>query len=146
MKTVLITGASRGIGKAIAIKFAKENYKVLICYKSNDKAAKETEKVILSFGGNCTLYKCDVSNEKDVENMFSKIESEGYTVDVLINNAGIALLKLFTDTSKDEWDNIFSVNVTGTYLCCKNVLPAMIRRKEGKIINISSMCFTHCIC
>jgi len=139
MKTVLITGASRGIGKAIAIKFAKENYKVLICYKSNDKAAKETEKEILSFGGNCTLYKCDVSNKKDVENMFSKIESEGYTVDVLINNAGIALLKLFTDTSKDEWDNIFSVNVTGAYLCCKNVLPSMIRRKEGRIINISSM-------
>lgn len=139
MKTVLITGASRGIGKAIAIKFAKENYRVLICYKSNDNAARETENEILSFGGNCSLYKCDISKEEDIKEMFSKIESEGNNVDVLINNAGIALFKLFTDTTKEEWDNIFSTNVTGAYLCSKYALSSMIRKKEGKIINISSM-------
>ena len=139
MKTVLITGASRGIGKAIAIKFAKENYRVLICYKSNDNAARETENEILSFGGICSLYKCDISKEEDIKEMFSKIESEGNNVDVLINNAGIALFKLFTDTTKEEWDNIFSTNVTGAYLCSRYALSSMIRRKEGKIINISSM-------
>ena len=139
MKTVLITGASRGIGKAIAIKFAKENYRVLICYKSNDNAARETENEILSFGGICSLYKCDISKEEDIKEMFSKIESEGNNVDILINNAGIALFKLFTDTTKEEWDNIFSTNVTGAYLCSRYALSSMIRRKEGKIINISSM-------
>ena len=139
MKTVLITGASRGIGKAIAIKFAKENYRVLLCYKSNDAAAKETEEEILSFGGACSLYKADVSNEDDVKKMFSKIDADGFNIDILINNAGIALFKLFTDTTKEEWDNIFSVNVTGAYLCSKYALSSMINKKEGKIINVSSM-------
>ena len=139
MKTVLITGASRGIGKAIAVKFAKENYRVLLCYKSNDKAAKETENEILSFGGICSLYKCDISKEEDIKEMFCEIKNSGYNVDILINNAGIALFKLFTDTTKEEWDNIFSTNVTGAYLLSKYSLPYMINKKCGKIINISSM-------
>lgn len=138
MKTVLITGASRGIGKAIAKRFAMERFRVYICYKNNDRAAEETKNEILSFGASCRLFKADVSNEADMKNMFEEAEKEG-GVDVLINNAGIALQKLITDTTKSEWDEIFAVNAGGTFLCCKYALPSMIRKKEGKIINISSM-------
>lgn len=138
-KTVLITGASRGIGRACAIRFAKEGHRVIINYNKSDKAAKEVENLIKSEGGYACIYKCDVSKSDEVKAMFAMIEKTFGGIDVLINNAGIAKSKLFGDTSEADWDEIFDTNVKGIYNCTHAALGYMINKKSGKIINISSI-------
>lgn len=135
MKTVIVTGGSRGIGRAIAEKFAKENYNVILNYNKSEYAALEIAKQYK----NVAIFKANVSNPKDVEAMINfAIEKYGQ-IDILINNAGISSSCLLQDMSLDEWNNLFEVNVTGTFLTTKNVLPHMISKKSGKIINISSV-------
>lgn len=134
MKTVLITGASRGIGAASARLFKKHGYNVIINYNNSyDKAellAKEIGAIAL---------KADVSDKSQVETMFSEIEKAYGGVDVLVNNAGISQIKLFSDITEDEWDKMFDVNIKGMFNCTKSALGYMIHNKSGKIINISSM-------
>ena len=138
-KVVLITGASRGIGQEAAKLFAKNGYKTAINYYKSENEALELAKTLNSEGLCASVFRCDVSDLKQVQDMVSDCESELGPIDVLINNAGIAQQKLFTDLTAEDWDRMFSVDVKGVFNCCRCVLPSMIRRHSGKIINVSSI-------
>ncbi|WP_099205085.1 elongation factor P 5-aminopentanone reductase [Scatolibacter rhodanostii] len=138
-KTVLVTGASGGIGSAIAHEFAKKGYQVVIAYLHNQKAAEDTLKKVQELGGEGICVQADIRNEKDVSALFDAAEAKFGFVDILINNAGISQMGLFTDVSYDEWQNLLQTNLTSVFLCCKRALIPMIRRKEGAIVNISSI-------
>ena len=136
IKTVLITGASRGIGRAIASVFAKNGYSVIINYnRSKDEANTLTAELTKQYGAECKAIKADVSNSAEVKAMFKKAGA----VDVLINNAGVSSQKLFTDITDEDWKNTIGVNLDGAFYCCREALPRMISQKRGVIINISSM-------
>lgn len=139
MKSVLVTGASHGIGKACALKFAKEGYFVYINYLNSEKEALETESEIKGFCGNCMAVKADVSNPSDVKNMFEIIKRTTFGVDVVVNNAGVAQIKMLCDTTEDDYEKIFGVNMKGVYLCSKEAAEYMVHKKSGRIINVSSM-------
>lgn len=144
-KSVLITGASRGIGRACALKFASAGYHVLLnCNKSiteleQVKAAIEQLKAGTGSFGTCDLITGDVSDPACVESMFSQIKKLGYAPDVLINNAGISFIGLLTDMTPEEWNHVIGTNLSSVFYCSKAVLPSMIAKKSGRIINISSM-------
>lgn len=137
--TALITGASRGIGKAIAELFAENGYNVVINYRSSDAKASELCNKLIKNGRSAMLIKADVALREQVDEMYAKIKAAYGGVDVLINNAGIAEQKLFTDVSEEDWDNMFDINVKGMFNCTQAVLNDMICNKYGKIINISSI-------
>ncbi len=139
MKTVLITGASRGIGREIAIKFASEGYNIILNYNSSEKKAKDLTKQIKKFGVKCLTVKADVSIESEVVAMVDLALKEFGRIDVLVNNAGVALSKLFQLTTNDEIARVFGVNAFGVINCSKAVVPSMVSEKAGKIINISSI-------
>lgn len=138
-KTVLITGASRGIGAACAELFAKNNYNVAINYFKNEYKAKKLSDTINRNGGCSEVFYADVSNPNHIKQMHEDIKNKLGNPQVLINNAGIAQQKLFTDITTADWDNMLNTNVKSTFLCCKEFLPHMIHEKNGKIINISSI-------
>lgn len=134
-KTVIITGASRGIGNACARLFCENGYNVVANYFKS-----ESEALALAEDYKTVLPLCaDVSDEKQVDEMFDAAFKRFGRVDVLINNAGVAMQKLFTDTSKGEWDKLFGVNVGGVFNCSRAAARLMIREHRGKIINISSV-------
>lgn len=135
MKTVLVTGGSRGIGKSIVEKFAKNNYNVVLNYNKSFESAKQIED---SFK-NVKIFKADVSDRKEVQSMIEFTHENFGNVDVLINNAGIGCTGLFQDLSFKEWQDIFNVNVNGAFNCTQLVLPEMLSKHSGKIINISSV-------
>lgn len=138
-KTVLITGASRGIGAQTAIQFASLGYNVIINYNKSEKQAISVFNKIKSFDGRAIIYKADVSKREEVNNMFRFAYDVFDRIDILVNNAGIAQQKLFTDITESEWDLMFDINVKGMYNCCQLALPDMIHYKQGKIINMSSI-------
>jgi len=138
-KTVLITGASRGIGSAIAKVFCENNYNVAINYLNSKKSALELEESINDMGYAATAIKADVSDRNQVQEMIEKCVLKYGSIDVLVNNAGISEQKLFTDITEAQWDKMLNVHVKGTYNCCQSVLPYMLEKKQGKIINISSI-------
>ena len=134
-RTVLITGASRGIGAAAARLFGENGYRVAIgCYKGIDKAQQLAASL-----PDAEVFSADIADEAAVNQMIESVSSRFGAIDVLVNNAGIAMQKLFTDTTAEEWMRIFNVNVTGMFYASRAVLPGMIHRKTGRIINISSM-------
>ncbi len=134
-KTVLITGASRGIGRECAALFCKNGYNVAANYLNSGK---EINELVREYPDIFPV-RADVSDAEQVKSMFDKISNRFGDVDVLINNAGIALEKLFTETEKDEWDRLFGVNVDGVFNCSREAAKIMIHNHKGKIINISSM-------
>lgn len=138
-KTVLVTGASRGIGYEIAKLFARQGYDVAINYNQNKKAALILLNELIEAGYSAMVVQADVSSKEQVDCMIKSVNKHFGEINVLVNNAGIAKQQLFTDISTEEWDKMFEVNVKGMFLCCQGVLPAMIRNKSGKIINISSI-------
>lgn len=129
MKTVLITGGVRGIGAAIALAFLKKGYRVCAVYSKDEESAKK----IALLG--VEIYRADVANEEDVKDLFAAI---GH-VDVLVNNAGIALVKQIQDVSYEEFNRLMSVNVGGAFLCSREAAKGMIDRRNGLIVNISSV-------
>lgn len=133
-KTVLITGASRGIGAATAEIFSDNGYNVIINYNKNHERAKQ---IASKTGGN--LIQADVSDIAQTEKMVDSIISEYGKIDVLVNNAGISVTGTFDSISDEDARRLFDVNIFGTFNCTKLVLPHMLRRKYGKIINVSSM-------
>ena len=138
-KTVLITGASRGIGHETAKLFAINGYRVVINYNHNEGAAVALLNELLDAGFSAMAVQADVSSREQVDRMINSVNKQFGDIDVLVNNAGIAGQRLFTDVSEQEWDKMFDVNVKGMFLCCQRALPAMIRNQSGKIINISSI-------
>lgn len=140
MKTVLITGASRGIGREIALKFARSGgYNIILNYNQSEKKAQEVANEIADLGCRYLLCKANVAEEEEVKSMVAKALQVFGRIDVLVNNAGVALSKLFQSTSGEEVAKVFGVNTFGVINCSKAVVPNMIENKKGKIINISSI-------
>lgn len=133
MKNILITGGSRGIGAACVKEFSKNGFRVFLNYNNSEKSAKK-----LADETGAIPIKADISNSDEVKKMIDFIHGYG-KISVLVNNAGIAEQKLFSDISENDWDRMFDINIKGMFLVTKAVLPDMIHEKSGKIINFSSI-------
>jgi len=138
-KTVFITGASRGIGRAAALKFAKEDYNVVINCVNNRNMLKDVRNEVEAYGVSCLALCRNVGNYEQAEEMFREIQRRFTGVDILINNAGISHIGLFGDMDINQWNEVIESNLTSVFNCCKLAVPYMIQCKEGKIINISSV-------
>ena len=138
-KTVLVTGASRGIGKAIAVKYAKKGYNVAVnCIHSEERLA-QTRREIESYQTECLAFLGDMGNPADCQALFKKIRKQFGGVDVLVNNAGISYIGLLQDMTSAAWARIVRTNLTSVFNCCRLAIPYMVEKKCGKIINISSV-------
>ena len=138
-KTVLVTGASRGIGKAIAVKFAKKGYNVVISCVHREDRLLQTKKEIESFQVPCLAYRGDMGDMACCSELFDQAKKQFGGVDVLVNNAGISYIGLLQDMSCEDWERMLHVNLTSVFNCCKLAIPYMVQQKQGKIINISSV-------
>lgn len=139
-KYVLVTGSSRGIGRSTALYFAAKGYHVFLnCSKSADKLKETEEQINAETNGSCTLVPGNVGNPDAVRDIFHKIHKTCDHLDVLINNAGIAHIGLLMDMSDYEWSQVIQTNLSSVFYCCREALPAMIARKSGRIINVSSI-------
>ena len=140
MNTALITGGSRGIGRATALEFAKKGYAVAINYVNSEKSARELAlNIMREFSVPACAYKADVKNRSEVEEMTEKIQNDFGTITVLVNNAGISTQNDFRSIGEDEWKTMLSTHLDGAFNCTQCVLPRMIERQYGKIINVGSM-------
>ncbi len=138
-KTVIITGASKGIGANMAIRFAEKGYNVVMNYNNSVQSAILLQKSLKESGYSVIAYKANVKNRLEVDLMIKEAIYKFGSIDILINNAGVSNQSLITDISEQEWNDIIGVNLTGVFNCCQAVLPHMINQKSGSIINISSM-------
>lgn len=138
-KTALITGASRGLGKAMARLFAAEGYSLVLNYHRSEEEAKRLAEELKREGTRVLVLQADVADRLQVDGMMQAALTAFGGIDVLVNNAGVTLWGQFQDVTEEEWDRLFAVNVKGVFHCCRAVLPAMLRAKSGKIINISSV-------
>jgi 3-oxoacyl-[acyl-carrier protein] reductase len=140
-RVVVVTGGSKGIGRAIALKFAKEEkaHIVIFHYDPDDSDSNQTLKMLREIGVEAKSFKVDVSDKSSVDSTFEKIFSELQKVDVLINNAGITKDTLLIRMSEKDWDSVLNVNLKGIYNCTHAVLRNMIKQKRGWIVNISSV-------
>lgn len=138
-KVAIVTGASRGIGRAISKRLADEGAKVVINYNSSEKEAEDLHLEIASSGGESVTFKGDVSNSKDVARMVDATMAKFGRIDILVNNAGIIFRKKILESVEEEWDRTIDVNLKSVYLCSKAVAPVMIQQKRGKIVNVSSI-------
>ena len=137
-KVVLITGGSRGIGRATAIEFAKQHANIVIIYKNNDKAANEVEKEIISGGGYCLKIKADIANPEEQKKLINAVIKKLGRIDILINNAGIVYDREFEDIKYEESLEIVKTNMLAPLFLSKLVAPIMVKNGYGKIINVSS--------
>ncbi len=135
-KVALVTGSSRGIGRAIALKLAKGGYSVVINYLSDAQAADQVVNLIKAMGTKAVSLQSDVSNFADAEEMIRKAKSEFGRIDILVNNVGPFLYKTIFDTTTQEWHQILNSNLNSVFYCCKAVVPIMRKQKSGVIINI----------
>lgn len=138
-KTVLITGSSKGIGKAIALRFAKEGYNLVINGSKDKEKLEETKAEIEKFNVACLAFLGDMGDYHKVKELFKLIKEEFGHLDVLVNNAGISYIGLLSDMTWHDWDKVIRTNLTSVYNCCSLAIPNMVQKKEGKIINISSV-------
>ncbi|KAH9616512.1 hypothetical protein KSS87_007554 [Heliosperma pusillum] len=136
---VIVTGASRGIGKAVALALGKAGCKVLVNYSRSSKEAEEVSKQIESFGGKALTFGGDVSKEEDVESMMKTAVDAWGTVDILVNNAGITRDGLLMRMKKSQWQDVIDLNLTGVFLCTQAAAKIMMKKKKGRIINIASV-------
>lgn len=137
-KVVLVTGSSRGIGRSIAVRFAKNGANVVINYKSNESEAQAITEIISSYGNDCMCIQADVSKEKDVKRMINSVIEKYGHIDILVNNAGIAIDNDFQDRNIKDWQETLNTNLIGVFLTSKYAGKYMVENKYGKIINISS--------
>lgn len=136
---VLITGASSGIGRETALKYAKNEHPVIIICKNNRSALMDLEQEILEMGGRVLSYVKDVSQFNEVSDMFRELETQNMIPDILINNAGISYVGLLQDMSHEEWRSVIDTNLTSAFNCSKCAIPYMLKKHSGRIVNISSM-------
>ena len=136
---VLITGISRGIGKDIALEFAKNKYNIIGCAKSDFNGLSDTKNLVTSYGVDSYIELCDISNEEKIKKFIYESTNKLGGIDILINNAGISYIGLLQDMSILEWNNIINTNLTSAFLMSKYVIPYMLKKQNGHIINISSV-------
>jgi NAD(P)-dependent dehydrogenase (short-subunit alcohol dehydrogenase family) len=134
-RTAFITGGTQGIGKAIVEKLASENYKVIIGFMSQEIKANNIAEAINSMNGDAVAIHCDISSRSSIKEVVEKNEH----IDILINNAGISQSKDFLDISNEDWDQMMNVNLRGAFICSQEVIPSMLERNWGRIINITSI-------
>lgn len=138
-KTIIVTGASRGIGAAIVKILAKEDYNIVLNYNKSEAIAKKMQEEFTKQGKNVEIFKADVSKREEVKKLIEFTINKFKKIDVLINNAGISQTRLFTDITDEDWNNMLNVNLNSVFYMTQEVLPYMIHEKEGCIINISSI-------
>lgn len=138
-RVVLVTGASRGIGKVIALAFAKKKYRVGVNYLHSDEKAKKVAEDIERGDGVPLLLKADVKNSSEVRKMVSEILKKWERIDVLINNAGITRDRTILKMSDSEWQEVLDVNLSGAFWCLRECAKIMVKQKQGSIVNISSI-------
>jgi 3-oxoacyl-[acyl-carrier protein] reductase len=138
-KVAVVTGGSRGIGRAISLLLGKAGAFVVVNYAGNEGAARETVEAILQAGGKGEIKQFDVADEEAVQKAFKEVTEAHGKVDILVNNAGIALDQILLRVKKDELDRTFATNVYGTLFCAKAAVRTMMRAKTGRIINLSSV-------
>lgn len=139
MKTVIVTGASRGIGACVAKEFGKLGYNVVVCYNKSGKQAEDVANDIEKNGGKALLVQVDVSNSESVKNMVDQAEKVFGNIDVLVNNAGISISGLLIDMTNEQIQNLVSTNLVSTIVCSREVAKNMMKAGQGKIINVSSI-------
>lgn len=138
-KVVLVTGGAKGIGADICRKLALKGYTVAIGYNTSRAEAEELKNDLISLGVDADIFKADISNPNEVKKMFSAIDNRFGSLYALVNNSGIAEQALFTDITDDMWDKMISTNLSGAFYCSREAVKRMLRNKEGKIVNITSM-------
>jgi 3-oxoacyl-[acyl-carrier protein] reductase len=138
-KCAVITGASRGIGKAIALKLASLGANIVINYRSNEKEALEVENEIKNMGAEAIIVKGDISKLQEVENLVLVAKEKFGNIDIMVNNAGITKDTLILRMKEEDFDSVIDVNLKGVFNCLKAITPIMVKQKHGKIINLSSV-------
>jgi len=136
---VVVTGASRGIGRAVAVRFARDGAAVIVNYKGSEAAAQETAQAVIDAGGEATLVQGDVSNRDDAERLIETAIQQYGRIDVLVNNAGITRDQLLMRMTDDDWDAVLDTNLKGAFHTTRAALRPMLRKRSGRIINISSI-------
>lgn len=139
MKTVLITGGSRGIGKAIVEELAGKAYNIVFSYNQSEEEAKNIKQKLEDMGANIEIYKLDLSKKEDIKGIVKFTIEKFGQIDILVNNAGISQMKLFIDITDEDWKNMMETNLSSAFYITREVIPYMIKQKEGSIINISSI-------
>lgn len=137
-KVALVTGASSGIGRATAARFGVEGARIVLNHHGQAEDAESVAETIRRTGGNPLVVEADVADGEAVAAMVHRVEDEVGEIDILVNNAGIASHVPFTELSEAEWDLVHAVNLKGVFNCCRAVVPTMVRRGRGKIINVAS--------
>lgn len=138
-KVVVVTGGSRGIGAEIVKKLARDKYRVILNYNKSENEAKKIKEDLQKDNINIEIFKADVSKREEVKELIDFVINKFGKIDVLINNAGISQAKLFTDLTDEDWNNMIQTNLTSVFYCTQEAIKNMISRKEGLIINISSI-------
>lgn len=138
-KVAIVTGASRGIGRAIALKLAKLGFNIVINYRNSIEAVENFLNEIKTFGVEALAIKGDVSNFKEMDRMFNEVMDKFGRVDVLVNNAGITKDTLLMRMKEEDFDQVIDINLKGTFNCLRKVTPIMMKQKSGRIVNISSI-------
>ena len=139
MKTILITGGSRGIGRNIVEEFAKEGYNVFFTYNNSETEAKEIKRISTEKGYSVEYMKVNIQNETEIKAMIENCIKKFNNIDILVNNAGISYNGLIQEMSLDKWNEIINTNLTSVFLSSKEVIPYMLNQGSGLIINISSI-------
>lgn len=138
-KTALITGASRGIGKALALKLAGEGYQLSVICQKHPEELQKVKEACIKAGQDCLCFQGDVGDFSFIKETIQQTCTYFSTIDLLINNAGISYVGLLTDMSPEQWEQLLSTNLTALYNTCHEVIPRMVQQKSGQIINISSI-------
>ena len=138
-QTALVTGASRGIGKAVAIALAKSGAEVVVNYSSSPNKATEVVETIKAFGGNAYSLQANVASEEEVETLIKEVLTQSGKIDILVNNAGITRDGLLMRMKTEDWQSVINLNLSGVFLCTRAVARPMLKQKKGRIINITSV-------
>jgi acetoacetyl-CoA reductase/3-oxoacyl-[acyl-carrier protein] reductase len=138
-KTALVTGSSRGIGRAIAVELAREGARVAINFQSNEPKAKEVADEITAFGGSCILAQANLANPKEARGLIKRVAEQFGRLDVLVNNAGITRDKSLRKMTDEDWLDVIQTNLNAVFFCTSAAMPIMIEQNYGRIVNIGSM-------
>jgi 3-oxoacyl-[acyl-carrier protein] reductase len=138
-KVALVTGSSRGVGKAIALAFAKEGAKVMVNYTSNEKAANEVMETIQKMGGQARVFKADVAKKAEAQALVQATVDAFGGLDILVNNAGFTRPAMMLKMTEEQWDAVVNIHLKGAWLCAQAAAPHMIAKNSGKIINVTSV-------
>jgi acetoacetyl-CoA reductase/3-oxoacyl-[acyl-carrier protein] reductase len=138
-KTALVTGASRGIGRAIVLELAREGAKVALNYQSSDAAAKEVADTITRAGGTCLLMKANLADPREARGMVKRVAEQFGHLDILVNNAGITRDKQLAKMTDEDWLEVIQTNLNGMFFCTSAAIPIMTAQSYGRIVNVSSM-------